>query len=206
MNCKYCNKELSPKGKSHELFCKANPERKSRSGSNNPNYGKKGSNQYKKGRTMSEATKAKIGKAHKGKTLTDDHKSKISASRKLFLDENPGKIPYLLNHSSKESYPEKIFREALERNNIKGWEYNYSILRYAIDFAFTDHKLAVEIDGGTHLLQEVVEKDKIRDKRLSDLGWNTIRFTASDVKTDVEKCIEILKTQLITGFEPQPSH
>ena len=30
---------------------------------------------------------------------------------KKYLMENPDKVPYLLNHSSKESYPEKYFTE-----------------------------------------------------------------------------------------------
>ena len=192
INCKHCNKELSPFGKSHERFCIENPNKESRSGSNNPNYGKKGSNQYANGIKMSDETKAKISKARKGKTLTEEHKAKISKARKQYLDDNPGNIPYLLNHSSNESYPEKIFREALERRNIIGWTYNHPIKRYSLDFAFIEQKIDVEIDGGTHNLPEVILKDELRDDTLNKLGWKTIRFTAVQIKENVEKCIDIL--------------
>jgi len=43
---------------------------------------------------------------------SQETKEKISEIRKAFLKENPDKVPYRLNHSSRESYPEKIFREA----------------------------------------------------------------------------------------------
>jgi very-short-patch-repair endonuclease len=192
INCKYCNKELSPFGKAHEKFCVENPNKQSMSGSNNPNYGKKGSNQYANGAKMTDETKSKIGLSFKGKTLTEEHKAKISKSRKQYLDNNPGNIPYLLNHSSNESYPEKIFREALERRNIIGWTYNHPIKRYSLDFAFIEQKIDVEIDGGTHNLPEVILKDKLRDDTLNKLGWKTIRFTAVQIKENVEKCIDIL--------------
>ena len=192
INCKYCNKELSPFGKSHERFCHENPNRENRAGHNNPNYGKKGSNQYAKGAKMTDETKFKIGLLFKGKTLTEEHKAKISKSRKQYLDNNPGNIPYLLNHSSNESYPEKIFREALERRNIIGWKYNYPVKRYSLDFAFIEQKIDVEIDGGTHNLPEVILKDKLRDDTLNKLGWKTVRFTAIQIKENVEKCIDNL--------------
>jgi very-short-patch-repair endonuclease/DNA-directed RNA polymerase subunit RPC12/RpoP len=131
--------------------------------------------------------------ASKDRLHTEETKLKISKSRKKYLNENPGQIPYLLNHSSKESYPEMLFREGLEKQNIKGWTYNYPIKRYAIDFAFIEHKLAVEIDGGTHNLEKVKEKDKIRDKTLSKLGWKTIRFSDYMIKTELDECLAKLK-------------
>ena len=78
----------------------------------------------------------KIKKALTGKKLSEEHKNKVSIGRKKYLDENPGQIPYLLNHSSKESYPEKIFRERLELEGINGWIQEYPVLRYSLDFAF----------------------------------------------------------------------
>ena len=123
-------------------------------------------------------------------------KDKISVSMKKYFDENPGMIPYLVYHSSKESYPEKVFREALQRNNIVGWTYNYPILRYALDFAFIEEKIDVEIDGSTHNDPDVSVKDSIRNEKLTQLGWKVIRFTAKDVKSDVQRLIDILKKEL----------
>jgi very-short-patch-repair endonuclease len=166
--CKYCDLEFENGLKlgGHQTWCKLNPSL--------------------------EESKTKIGKIFKGKNLTDEQKNKISISRKKYLDENPGNIPYLLNHSSKESYPEKIFREKLESISIVGWVYNYPVKRYSLDFAFIDKLIDVEIDGETHNLPEVIKKDRIRTKELSKLGWTTIRFTSSQIKNNIDECINIL--------------
>ena len=57
-------------------------------------------------------------------------------------------------------------------------EMEYSVDRYAIDIAFPDHKIAIEIDGKYHEVDRL-EKDRLRDKRLADLGWTTLRFGKS---------------------------
>lgn len=135
----------------------------------------------------SENRRFKLSIAAKNRTFSEETKLKISKSRKRYLDLNPGKIPYLLNHSSKESYPERLFREKLERENIIGWIQEYPILRYSLDFAFLDKMINVEIDGGSHKLSEITKKDTTRDKTLTDLGWKVIRLRAEDIKINVDK-------------------
>lgn len=144
---------------------------------------------------ISEETKQKMSNVRKGKVLSDEIRKKISISMKKYLDENPDKTPYLLNHSSKESYPEKIFRERLERENIQ-FVQEYKILRYSLDFAFPDKKINVEIDGETHLQKNVQKIDAERNKILQNLGWKVLRFRTFDVKTNIENCVQILKTEL----------
>jgi very-short-patch-repair endonuclease len=137
----------------------------------------------------------------KNRTIPKETRDKISKSRKLYLDNNPGNIPYLLNHSSKESYPEKLFREKLEKENIVGWVQEYPILRYSLDFAFVDLKLDIEIDGGTHSSESVLKKDFERDKRLSELGWNILRLNATDIKNDIDREFNKVRIALGSGFE-----
>lgn len=128
-----------------------------------------------------------------GKPHTQETKDKVSRSRIKYLQENPEKVPYLLNHSSKESYPEKVFKNALVENEIECWvqEYQNGIYRY--DFAFLDLKIDVEIDGSTHLTEKVKKIDERRDNWSKEQGWIVVRFTAKEVKENVTKCINILK-------------
>lgn len=51
-------------------------------------------------------------------------------------------------------------------------------------------KLDVEIDGGTHNLPNVQRIDARRDKFSESEGWTVLRFTANEVKTDVNKSYE----------------
>jgi len=164
--CKYCNKEFSDGRKlgGHQSWCTFNPN--------------------------TQLTRDRIGNAFRDRILTVEHKDKISEARKKYLDDNPGQIPYLLNHSSKESNPEKIFREELEKRNITGWIQEYPVKRFSLDFAFPDEMIDVEIDGSTHLQENVKKKDTERDIILSDLGWKVYRINAKEIKNNLNKIVD----------------
>jgi very-short-patch-repair endonuclease len=132
----------------------------------------------------------KLSGIAKGRKLSDAHKNGISVSLKKYLDENPGNIPYLKNHSSKESYPESILRKALIKREIVGWIQEYPFKRYSLDFAFVDKMLDVEIDGETHLSEGVKKKDKERDLILENNGWTVMRITSLNIKKDADSFID----------------
>ena len=136
------------------------------------------------------------------KPTSEETKKKISEARIKYLKENPDKVPYLTNHSSKKSYPEIIFENALLNKNIKNYIYNYQNGIYQYDFAFPDFKIDVEIDGATHNTEKVKLIDKKRDEWSIKEGWKVIRFPAWKVKENVEWCInELFKLMNeIAGF------
>lgn len=113
-----------------------------------------------------------------------------------YLTENPDRVPYLINHSSKKSYPEQVFENALVSSNITGWLYAYQHGIYEYDFAWPEQKIDVEIDGSTHLLENVKKIDIRRDEFSKNKGWIVLRFTASQVKKDVVSCIKELRNYL----------
>lgn len=123
---------------------------------------------------------------------SDNDKKRISSSMTKYLIEHPDKVPYKLNHSSKMSYPEKIFKNALESMKISGWTYNYRNGIYAYDFAFPDLKIDIEIDGNTHTQEKVKKIDERRDLFSKENGWQVIRFTAKEVKENILLCIKAL--------------
>ena len=150
-----------------------------------------------KTRTKSEALKLGYNSGKIKKPIhTEESKQKISAARIKFLEANPDKVPYLINHSSKESYPEKLFRQGLELANIQGWVDSYQQGMYEYDFAFPELKIDIEIDGGTHLSEKVQKIDKRRDEWSKARGWTVIRFTAKEVKNNLKDCIEKIKSLL----------
>lgn len=146
-------------------------------------------------RSKADALKLRHQK-HGTRKLTDEIKKKISDSRIKYLMENPDKVPYKINHSSKKSWPEQIFENALISSGIDGWTYAFQNGMYEYDFAFVEKKIDVEIDGGTHKLDKVKRIDERRDHFSKSQGWTVIRFEASRVKADVISCIEELKTIL----------
>lgn len=174
--CSYCNKEFKS-GQilgGHKANCKAHPD-------------------YEK---RLKIKKGKLSKFRTGKKLSKKTKEKISKSRIKYLKENPSQVPYLLNHSSKISYPEQTMIKYLNKYNIKGWIHQMQFSIYQLDFAFPEYRLCVEIDGSTHLLPKVKAKDKKRDKYLNDEGWRVLRITAKKIQHNVYECINIILNTL----------
>lgn len=98
------------------------------------------------------------------------------------------------------SYPEKMFDKLLKEN---GYYDKYKIVRefsvfpYFIDFAFINGKIAVEIDGSQHLLEERKKKDEEKDNLLIEQGWRVLRISEKIVKTDWDIIIKTLDGLLL---------
>lgn len=209
--CKYCGKECKNLNslRNHERLCKSNPNRQE---SSFVKYNKTKGDVWNKGltketndslRRAGEALKrrwAKDGNPNKGKPMSDEQKKKISISRSKFLKENPDKIPYLLNHSSKISYPEQYFIELFDVENID-LQYHKQIGLYQLDFYNEAKKLYLEIDGEQHYQERSIERDEKRTRNLSSKGWKLImRIRWSEWQTynetEKKKVIEIIKDSL----------
>lgn len=112
-------------------------------------------------------------------------------NRLKWMKENWEKTPWA---SREPSYPEKIF---MKECKSRGYEKRFKIIPelpffpYQIDFAFINEKVAVEIDGSQHLLAK--ERDNKKDKSLKKKGWRLIRFTATQIIHNTEKCFEKLE-------------
>lgn len=114
------------------------------------------------------------------KKHTQETKDKISKIRTEYLKNNPDKVPYLLNHSRSESYPEKYFTEVFRNENIIV-EKNFRVGIYELDFSIPDKRIDIEIDGSQHYLDiKIVESDRRRTKFLEDNGWDVIRINWSE--------------------------
>lgn len=153
------------------------------------------SGKFQSTRNQSDAQSISFNKGRRQKP-TAETKDKISKSRIKYLMEHPDKVPYKINHSSKKSWPEQVFENALISSGIDGWKYAYQNGIYEYDFAWPEKKIDVEIDGSTHKLEKVKRIDQRRDNFSRSQGWRVIRFEASRVKSDVIGCINELKTIL----------
>ena len=64
---------------------------------------------------------------------------------------------------------------------------------YIADFYCPTRKLVIEVDGGQHYEQAVLENDEWRTKTLNQVGIRVIRFSNSDVDNRFsEVCASIL--------------
>ncbi len=167
--CKYCQLEESNPYKlgAHMVWCSKNPN------------------------IDNQKLKSKL--TGSGRKHTEETKRKISEARKEFLLKNPDKVPYLLNHSSKESYPEQYFNDVFTKEEMI-FERYLRIGTYQLDFAIPDKKIDIEIDGGQHIHDmNIVKSDDKRNNFLEENGWDIIRINWTNYKQMKfeDKCLYI---------------
>jgi len=77
----------------------------------------------------------------------------------------------------------------------------YPVGPYFVDLAILDNgkKIAIEVDGErwhTDLSGERLERDITRDKNLNRMNYTVIRFWTHDLKYDLAKCVQKIKTSM----------
>lgn len=215
--CKYCGKICKNKNslRNHERLCKENPNRQISpfvKFNKECTDGKR--NVWNKGLTKDTDSRVKQQSIilsnrvspFKGKHHSEESKQKLSMKRKQYLLDNPEKVPYKLNHHSKQSYPEKYFREVFDNDDLlKKAISEYRVKLYSLDFAFPDIKFYIEIDGEQHYTDSrIFEHDKKRNLELEEMGWKSIRIRWSEYnkksleeKQEIIKCIKAFVAQLV---------
>ena len=84
----------------------------------------------------------------------------------------------------KERFPKLKFRR------------QHPISLYIVDIYCHAEKLVIEIDGTIHDLEEVKNKDEIRQKDLEKLGLKVIRFTTNEILNNLESVLEKIEKNL----------
>ena len=90
---------------------------------------------------------------------------------------------------------EILMADALENNNIEAVE-QYPIrsrFGYILDFGIPELKIDIECDGECWH-KDGNSRDRKRNWFLRNNGWKIIRFKGEEIKTNIEECIEKIKT------------
>jgi very-short-patch-repair endonuclease len=73
---------------------------------------------------------------------------------------------------------EKRFFRLCERSGIPRPRVNHRVEGFEVDFCWPAERLIVETDGWeTHGTRRAFERDRARDRRLTEHGWRVVRFT-----------------------------
>ncbi len=99
---------------------------------------------------------------------------------------------------------EKLLWSKIRVKQVKGLIFyrQKPIGEYIVDFYCPKAKLVIEVDGSHHLVGETVEYDRIRDEYLITFGLRVMRFTNTDVLTNIEGVFESIIEN--TGDENPP--
>ena len=64
-----------------------------------------------------------------------------------------------------------------------------AIEAYVVDFVCRDRRLIIEVDGGQHADNQ---KDRTRDRVLSEAGYRVLRFWNNDVLTNRDGVLQVI--------------
>jgi very-short-patch-repair endonuclease len=93
---------------------------------------------------------------------------------------------------------EIILWNHLKGKKLKGHDFHRQkpIENFIVDFFCNKLILAIELDGYTHGFEEVLVKDEIKEKRLTDLGVTVLRFTDRDVIDNIESVLKSIEDSI----------
>ena len=126
--------------------------------------------------------------------------------------ENYDLLKEFAEHNRK--YPteaESVLWSLIRKKNIGDkFRRQHIIGNYIADFACLHNKLIIEIDGGYHLVDNQIVKDKERTESLEELGFRIVRFTNDEVLYDTDRVMNEIQeamntpTQTPTTQSPSP--
>ncbi len=90
---------------------------------------------------------------------------------------------------------EVLLWQKLKRDQMHGYDFHRQkpIDDYIVDFFCNKLRLAIELDGYSHQLDEVWEKDIKKTIRLNELGIYVLRFSDQQVLKDMENVLRIIE-------------
>ena len=161
------------------------------------------------GKKHTEEQKRKISEANKGKKkppFTENHRKKCGDPRRgktyvelygvkqAFELKQKSKIRMLnglalkMIKSIKKTSNEEIKLRNMVRELYPDCEFQYPVLRYSLDVAIPDKKIAIEYDGYYHFdTEEHKQYHKVRQEKIEKEGWKFLRYTIFDKFPDLEK-------------------
>lgn len=208
--CSFCNKEYDSiyAQRTHQRFCKLNPNHvvsplikhnNERGSVWNKGLTKDTDERLKqKGKKLSQRYKnGELKAPQTGKPVSEEIKKKISESMKKAQKEgrayNIGQSRWNNEHSRPEKWLINVLKN--EFNQIENVDYKTEMpfYRYALDFAWPEKRLCIEIDGKQHLYDEKqIERDKEKDRLLKEEGWKEIRIKWGYVVKNTQEAIKLI--------------
>lgn len=89
---------------------------------------------------------------------------------------------------------ESFLWERLSARKLNGLHFRrqHPIFKYILDFYCHKYRLAIELDGGIHELEDQKSRDIARENELKDLGIHILRFKNQMVIQEIEEVLRII--------------
>ena len=88
--------------------------------------------------------------------------------------------------------------QKLKRDQMHGYDFHRQkpIDEYIVDFFCNKLRLATEVDGYSHQLEEIWKKDVIKENRLNELGIQVLRFSDAQVLKDMDNVLRAIEAYI----------
>ncbi len=125
--------------------------------------------------------------------------------RREIIPYNPKLKVLARNLRNDSTFTEIMLWNYLKKKQVRGYDFDRQkpIDNYIVDFYCKDLNLAIEIDGESHYGRE--ERDKLKDKRLKELGVSVLRFDDLDIIYKLDKVIESIEKWIDENTRKQPT-
>lgn len=93
--------------------------------------------------------------------------------------------------------------QKLKRDQLYGYDFHRQkpIDEFIVDFFCNKLQLVIELDGYSHEIQEVWEKDVKKTEKLNSLGIHVLRFSDHQVMNDMENVLRHIEDYILTFEE-----
>lgn len=83
----------------------------------------------------------------------------------------------------------------LKGKQMRGYDFHRQkpLGDYIVDFFCHELRLALELDGYSHLIDEIKEKDAIKEKSVQELGIHVLRFSDQHVLKDIDNVMRAIE-------------
>lgn len=120
-------------------------------------------------------------------------------TKRKIIPYNP-KLTQLAKKLRKESTQTEIYLWLkLKGKQMYGYDFHRQkpIDNYILDFFCYDLMLGIEVDGYSHEILEVHNKDIVKEKRMNELGITILRFSDFEVLRDMENVIRAIEFYIL---------
>jgi very-short-patch-repair endonuclease len=110
---------------------------------------------------------------------------------------------YLRNNSTE---AEQLLWSKLKGSQVLDFKFRrqQGVGSYILDFYCPEARLAIEIDGETHVRPDEIEYDKTRQHEIEELGIHFLRFTNRDVYNNLSGVLLMISEKLRALSKPTP--
>ncbi|MBN4047356.1 endonuclease domain-containing protein [bacterium AH-315-P13] len=112
------------------------------------------------------------------------------------------------NHRNNSTKAEIILWQKLKRKQMFGYDFHRQkpIDNYILDFFCHELSLGIEVDGYSHQIVEVFEKDKIKTAKMNELGISILRFSDENVLKDMDNVLRAIEFYIFEFENSNKTH